>query len=72
MILRYDACNECAPAVMHGEVHSYTLEEVAAFIESHGLLTRVREADPGEGGYWGCEACHQVTIGTGSVMELVI
>ena len=72
MILRYDVCNECAPAVLYGETTPDTPEEVTAFIESHGLLTLVGEADPGAGGYWDCEACQEVTIGPGAVLELVI
>lgn len=70
MILQYEICNECAPVVTYGETTPDTPEEVTTFIESHGPLTPVGGADPGAGGYWGCEACQQVTIGTGMVMEL--
>ena len=72
MILQYDICSECAPVVMYGETTPDTPEDVIAFIESHGPLALVGEADPGAGGYWGCEACQMVTIGAGVVMELVI
>lgn len=70
MILHYYVCNACAAVVLYGEPTPDTPDETMTFIEDRGPLALVGAVDPGAGGYWGCEACQEVTIGTGAVLEL--
>ncbi|ANA87233.1 hypothetical protein PBI_KATHERINEG_100 [Gordonia phage KatherineG] len=69
--MRYTTCDTCTNALVNDDWTSYDLDEerVQAFAEGTGSLTEAGEYDPA--GYWECDACSQVCIGTGHIMEEV-
>ena len=72
----YHVCDTCAPAIANDDYSAFDLqdvdtdyERVTAFVESVGYLVdagRVSKA-----GYWECEACSQVRIGSAYALETV-
>ena len=71
-------CHQCAVGLQnndwtHLDCH-YDQEEsdrmyslVCSNMESYGWLTHVRKQD--QGGYWNCDMCHEIDIGTGHIFE---
>lgn len=68
-ITAYRICDTCAPAIMNDDYTSDDLDvdRVTEFVERVGMLTHEAEVDPG--GYWECDACQQVCIGTAHIMN---
>ena len=72
----YHVCDTCAQAIVNDDYSAFDLqnvdtdyERVTAFVESVGYL-----ADAGRvsrAGYWECEACAQVCIGSAYALETV-
>lgn len=67
----YHVCDTCACAIVNDDHASYDLdvERVTEFTERVGYL-----ADAGtvsKPGYWECEACDQVQIGSAHALETV-
>lgn len=73
----YHVCDTCGPAIVNDdysalELHQDTdadCERMTAFVELVGYL-----ADAGmvtKAGYWECEACDQVCIGSAHALETV-
>lgn len=71
----YHVCHECAVAIVNDDYSAFDLDadtdyaRVTAFVESAGFL-----ADAGmvaKPGYWECEACWQVCIGSAHALETV-
>jgi hypothetical protein len=76
MPIVYHVCDTCAPAIVNDDYSAFgpqdvdtDYEPVTAFVESVGYLTdaaRVTKA-----GYWECESCAQVCIGSAYALETV-
>lgn len=72
----YHVCDTCGSAIINDDYSAFDLQDVdtdyeriAAFVESVGYLCdagRVNKA-----GYWECEACDQVCIGSAYALETV-
>jgi hypothetical protein len=70
----YHVCDTCAPAILNDDYSAFSLddtdvdyERVTAFVETVGYLVDAGRAT--RGGYWECEACSQVTIGSAFALE---
>ena len=72
----YHVCDTCAPAIVNDDYSAFDLqdvdtdyERVTAFVELVGYLCEAgRVSKPG---YWECEACSQVQIGSAYALETV-
>jgi hypothetical protein len=67
----FHVCDECAVAIEYDDYTSADLDvdRIESFIERVGML-----ADAGvvsKPGYWDCEACDQVQIGSAHALETV-
>ncbi|KAF0959798.1 hypothetical protein [Rhodococcus sp. T7] len=66
----YAICDTCAVVLVNDDysgIDSEDLANVEAFASAH-LVTHTGEYDPA--GYWTCEACESVQIGTGHIFEM--
>lgn len=65
----YDVCDVCAAALVNGDTSSYDLdvERFEEFVADHGPMVRATENR--RTGYWECEVCCQVQIGSGHLFE---
>lgn len=70
--LQYAICQSCAPVLMgyEGDEQDSDLPRIMEFVDEHGMITEVAVYDPA--GYWECESCLQVNIGTGHVFEMEV
>lgn len=70
----YHVCHSCAAAIVNDDYSAFDLYDddtdyarVIAFVESAGYLADAgRVSKPG---YWECEACWQVEIGSAYALE---
>lgn len=70
----YHVCDTCGPAIMNDDYSTFDLQDVdtdyvrvSAFVELVGYLADAgRVSKPG---YWECEACAQVCIGSAYALE---
>lgn len=72
----YHVCDTCAPAIVNDDYSAFDLqdtdtdyERVTAFVESVGYLCAAGRVS--KAGYWECEACSQVCIGSAYALETV-
>jgi hypothetical protein len=70
----YHLCDTCAPAIVNDDFSAFDLqdvdtdyERVTAFVETVGYLVDAGMVN--KPGYWECEACDQVCIGSAYAME---
>ncbi|WP_078354098.1 hypothetical protein [Mycobacteroides chelonae] len=67
--MTFNLCHECATAIVNDDYSSYDVDEerIRQFLESLDsyLCVETEESEQGNGGYWDCDACEQVQIGTG-------
>lgn len=66
--ITYDVCDECCAAIVNADLSSYDVdaERVERFCDDRGMLAHAGETD--YAGYWECDVCQQVCIGTGQLM----
>lgn len=72
----YDVWDTCAPAVVNDDYPAFDLqdvetdyERVTAFVELAGYLCEAGRVS--KAGYWECEACGHVCIGSAYALETV-
>lgn len=73
----YHVCGTCGPAIVNDDYSALELhqdidadyERVTAFVEAVGYL--VDGGMVNKAGYWECEACDQVCIGSAHALETV-
>lgn len=71
----YHVCDTCGPAIVNDDYSAFELhqdvdtdyERVSAFVESVGHLVDAGKVS--KAGYWECEACDQVCIGSAHALE---
>jgi hypothetical protein len=70
----FHVCGTCGPAIVNDDYSAFDLqdvdtdyERVTAFVESVGHLTDAGMVN--KPGYWECEACNQVCIGSAYALE---
>lgn len=73
----FHVCHNCATAILNDDYSAFDMQDedtdyvrVTAFVESVGGML----ADAGQvnkAGYWDCEACDQVEIGSAHALEEV-
>lgn len=71
----YHLCDTCAPAIVNDDYSAFDLhqdvdadyERVTAFVESVGYLVDAGKVN--KAGYWECESCAQVCIGSAYALE---
>lgn len=70
----YHVCHSCAAAIVNDDYSAFSLqdndtdyERVTAFVESVGYLCDAGTVS--KPGYWECEACDQVEIGSACALE---
>jgi len=73
----YHVCDTCAPAIVNDDYSALELHQnpdadyvrVTAFVELAGYLCEAGRVS--KAGYWECEACGQVCIGSAYALETV-
>lgn len=73
----FHVCDTCGPAIVNADYSALELhqdpdadyERVTAFVESAGLLAEAGKVN--KPGYWDCESCGQVCIGSAIALETV-
>ena len=73
----YHVCDTCAPAIVNDDYSAFELHQdpdadylrVTAFVELVGYLCEAGRVS--KAGYWECEACGQVCIGSAYALETV-
>lgn len=74
----FDVCHNCATAIINSDFSAFEIlqddvdtdyERVTAFVERHGYLVNTGHVN--HPGYWECEACDQVEIGSGYRLEAI-
>ncbi|QBP29765.1 hypothetical protein SEA_TYPHA_110 [Mycobacterium phage Typha] len=73
----YHVCKSCATAIINDDYSAFEDHQdpdtdyarVTAFVASAGMLTDAGQAP--KGGYWDCESCGQVEIGSAHCLETV-
>jgi hypothetical protein len=71
----YHLCDTCAPAIVNDDYSAFETwqdvdtdyERVSAFVESVGYLVDAGMLN--KAGYWECESCAQVCIGSAYALE---
>jgi hypothetical protein len=70
----YHVCDTCGPAIINDDYSAFDLQDVdtdyepvTAFVESVGYLTDAGMVN--KAGYWECESCGQVCIGSAIALE---
>lgn len=71
----YHVCDTCGPAIVNDDYSALELhqdpdadyERVTAFVESAGYLVDAGKVN--KPGYWECESCAQVCIGSAIALE---
>lgn len=70
----YHVCHNCAVAILNDDYSAFDLQDtdtdyvrVTAFVESAGYL--IEAGMVSKPGYWECEACDQVEIGSAHALE---
>lgn len=67
----FNTCDSCTAAIVNDDYSGMDEDtdypRVSAFVERVGYL--VLGGDTDFAGYWECDACNQVCIGTGSFMS---
>lgn len=67
--ISYNVCDTCCAAIVNADLSSYDVdaERVEQFLDDTGMVCHAGDTD--YAGYWECEVCQQVCIGTGQLME---
>lgn len=70
----FHVCDTCGPAIINADYSAFDMadpdtdyERVSAFVENAGYLTDAGMVP--KPGYWECESCGQVCIGSAIALE---